>query len=99
MRDVDGARWCGECPSLPSAAPTLLVHDDRGQLFHVAIPTALNGLLPDAELCILPQTGHDPPAAASAPRWDRVSTPSPGGSAVSVGSLVGLFPKPILNDR
>lgn len=41
--------------------PTLIVHGDRDRFFPVAVPTALFALLPDAELCILPQTGHFPP--------------------------------------
>jgi pimeloyl-ACP methyl ester carboxylesterase len=43
------------------ATPTLIVHGDRDHFFPVAIPTTLYGLLPDAELCILPSTGHVPP--------------------------------------
>jgi pimeloyl-ACP methyl ester carboxylesterase len=42
-------------------APTLIVHGDRDWLFPVAVPAGLYGLLPDAELCILPKTGHVPP--------------------------------------
>jgi pimeloyl-ACP methyl ester carboxylesterase len=42
-------------------APTLIVYGDRDWFFSVAVPTALYGLLPDAELCILPGTGHAPP--------------------------------------
>jgi pimeloyl-ACP methyl ester carboxylesterase len=43
------------------AAPTLIIHGDRDFFFPVAIPTGLYGLLPDAELCILPRTDHVPP--------------------------------------
>ncbi len=39
-------------------APTLLVHGDRDFFFPVELPLALYRLLPDAELCVLPQTGH-----------------------------------------
>ena len=46
--------------------PTLIVHGDRDPLFPVAIPTALYGLLPHAELCILPHTGHLPPVERAA---------------------------------
>ncbi len=49
------------------AAPTLIVHGDRDPLFPVAVPTALYGLLSDAELCILPSTGHGPPVER--PDW------------------------------
>ncbi len=49
------------------AAPTLIVHGDRDFFFPVAIPTGLYGLLPDAELCILPRTGHVPPVER--PDW------------------------------
>ena len=49
------------------ATPTLIVHGDRDRHFPVAVPTALYGLLPDAELCILPQTGHLPPVER--PDW------------------------------
>jgi pimeloyl-ACP methyl ester carboxylesterase len=40
---------------------TLIVHGDRDPMFPVAVPTELYRLLPDAELCILPNTGHHPP--------------------------------------
>ena len=43
------------------AAPTLIVHGDRDWFFPVAVPTELYRLLPDAELCLLPNTGHVPP--------------------------------------
>lgn len=49
------------------AAPALVMHGDRDALFPVAIPTALYGLLPDAELCILPRTGHTP--VRERPEW------------------------------
>ncbi len=49
------------------AAPTLIVHGDRDPHFPVAVPVALHGLLPDAELCILPATGHMP--SAERPAW------------------------------
>lgn len=39
-------------------APTLIVHGDRDQFFPVEVPVELYRLLPNAELCILPQTGH-----------------------------------------
>ncbi|MDQ3328909.1 MAG: alpha/beta hydrolase, partial [Chloroflexota bacterium] len=42
-------------------APVLIVNGDRDELFPVEIPTRLYRLLPDAELCVLPQTGHVPP--------------------------------------
>ena len=40
------------------AAPTLIVHGDRDRFFPVAVAAEIYALLPDAELCILPQTGH-----------------------------------------
>ena len=43
-------------------APVLIVHGDRDALFPVDVPTALYRLLPNAELCLLPNTGHAPPA-------------------------------------
>jgi pimeloyl-ACP methyl ester carboxylesterase len=49
------------------AAPTLIVHGDRDRFFPVEVPTALYRLLPDAELCLLPQTGHAPPRER--PAW------------------------------
>ena len=49
------------------AAPTLIVLGDRDPHFPVAVPAALHGLLPDAELCILPATGHMP--SAERPAW------------------------------
>lgn len=45
----------------------LITHGDRDRRFPVAVPTALYDLLPDAELCILPQTGHLPPVER--PDW------------------------------
>jgi len=39
-------------------APTLILHGDRDWLFPVDVPLALYRLIPDAELCVLPQTGH-----------------------------------------
>jgi pimeloyl-ACP methyl ester carboxylesterase len=43
-------------------APVLIVHGDRDTLFPIDVPTELYRLLPDAELCLLPNTGHAPPA-------------------------------------
>jgi len=43
------------------AAPTLILHGDRDRFFPVQVPTELYRLLPDADLCILPMTGHGPP--------------------------------------
>lgn len=51
------------------AAPTLVIHGDRDPLFPVAVPTTLYGLLPDAELCILPRAGHAP--EGDRPEWFR----------------------------
>jgi pimeloyl-ACP methyl ester carboxylesterase len=51
------------------AAPTLILHGDRDHSFPVAVPVALHGLLPDAELCILPHTGHGLPNER--PEWFR----------------------------
>lgn len=48
-------------------APTLIIHGDRDHFFPVAVPTELYRLLPDAELCILPRTGHVPPTER--PEW------------------------------
>jgi pimeloyl-ACP methyl ester carboxylesterase len=42
-------------------APVLIVHGDRDQFFPVEVPATLYGLLPNAELCLLPHTGHGPP--------------------------------------
>ena len=42
-------------------APVLIVHGDRDFLFSVDVPTALYRLLPNAELCLLPNTDHTPP--------------------------------------
>jgi pimeloyl-ACP methyl ester carboxylesterase len=49
------------------AAPTLIMHGDRDPLFPIAVPTALYSLLPYAELCILPRTGHTP--VRERPEW------------------------------
>lgn len=54
------------------AASTLIVHGDRDWQYPVAIPTTLYGLLPDAELCILPTTGHVPPQER--PEWFNAVT-------------------------
>jgi pimeloyl-ACP methyl ester carboxylesterase len=40
--------------------PTLIVHGDRDPSFPIEIPLELYRLLPDAELCLLPRTGHGP---------------------------------------
>jgi pimeloyl-ACP methyl ester carboxylesterase len=40
--------------------PTLIVHGDRDRSFPVEVPLELYRLLPDAELCLLPRTGHGP---------------------------------------
>lgn len=48
-------------------APTLIVHGDRDFFFPPTVPTELYRLLPDAELCIFPNTGHTPPAER--PAW------------------------------
>jgi pimeloyl-ACP methyl ester carboxylesterase len=42
-------------------APTLIVHGDRDRFFPAEVPLELYRLLPDAELCLLPNTGHGPP--------------------------------------
>jgi pimeloyl-ACP methyl ester carboxylesterase len=50
-----------EAEALPGiAAPVLIVHGDRDPLFPVDVPTGLYRLLPNAELCLLPNTGHVP---------------------------------------
>jgi pimeloyl-ACP methyl ester carboxylesterase len=41
--------------------PVLLIHGDRDDLFPVEMPQELYRLLPNAELCILPNTNHVPP--------------------------------------
>ena len=42
-------------------APVLIVHGDSDHLFPVEIPMGLYRLLPDAELCVLPNTDHFAP--------------------------------------
>ena len=54
------------------AAPTLIVHGDRDWFFPVAVPAELYRRLPDAELCILPNTGHAPPVER--PEWFNAIT-------------------------
>lgn len=49
------------------SAPTLIVHGDRDFFFPIEVPGELYRLLPDAELCILPSTGHGPPVER--PEW------------------------------
>jgi pimeloyl-ACP methyl ester carboxylesterase len=48
-------------------APTLIIHGDRDRYFPVEVPVELYRLLPDAELCLLPRTGHGP--AGEHPEW------------------------------
>jgi pimeloyl-ACP methyl ester carboxylesterase len=48
-------------------APTLIVHGDRDHLYPAEIAVELYRLLPDAELCLLPQTGH--PIQDERPAW------------------------------
>lgn len=43
-------------------APVLVVHGDRDHLFAPEVACRLYRLLPHAELCVLPNTGHWPPA-------------------------------------
>jgi pimeloyl-ACP methyl ester carboxylesterase len=47
--------------------PVLIVHGDRDTFFPVDVPTELYRLIPNAELCLLPNTGHAPPAER--PDW------------------------------
>jgi pimeloyl-ACP methyl ester carboxylesterase len=42
-------------------APVLIVHGDRDRFFPVEMPRQLYRLLPHAEFCVLPNTGHTPP--------------------------------------
>ena len=42
-------------------APVLIVHGDRDPFFPVEMPSELYRLLPKAEFCVLPNTGHTPP--------------------------------------
>jgi pimeloyl-ACP methyl ester carboxylesterase len=49
------------------SAPTLIIHGDRDRSFPIEVPGELYRLLPDAELCILPSTGHVPPVER--PEW------------------------------
>ena len=48
-------------------APTLILSGDRDRFFPAAMSLELYGLLPDAELCILPGTGHNVPSQR--PEW------------------------------
>jgi pimeloyl-ACP methyl ester carboxylesterase len=48
-------------------APTLIVHGDRDRFFPAEMPVELYRLLPDAELAILPNTGHGVPGEH--PEW------------------------------
>ena len=41
--------------------PALIVHSDRDPFFPVNIPVDMYRAIPNAELCILPGTGHAPP--------------------------------------
>ena len=48
-------------------APVLIVHGDRDPVFPVEVPMSLYRLLPNAELCVLPNTDHEPPEEC--PDW------------------------------
>ena len=48
-------------------APVLIVHGDRDPFFPVEMPVELYRLLPHAEFCVLPNTGHLPSEAR--PSW------------------------------
>lgn len=53
-------------------APTLIVNGDRDFFFPPEVPGELYRLLPDAELCILPSTGHAP--TMERPAWFNAIT-------------------------
>jgi pimeloyl-ACP methyl ester carboxylesterase len=48
-------------------APVLIIHGDRDPFFPVEMPSELYRLLPNAEFCVLPNTGHLPSEAR--PSW------------------------------
>jgi pimeloyl-ACP methyl ester carboxylesterase len=58
--------WTDDPPELPFApedlraitCPVLVLHGDRDPFFPVDVPTTMYRSLPNAELCILPATGH-----------------------------------------
>jgi pimeloyl-ACP methyl ester carboxylesterase len=52
--------------------PVLLVHGDRDHLFPVEKPMELYRLLPNAELCVLPNTDHFAPEQR--PDWFNAIT-------------------------
>lgn len=47
--------------------PALIIHGDRDRFFPVEMPVELYRLLPHAEICVLPNTGHTPPMER--PSW------------------------------
>ncbi|MFL5680409.1 MAG: alpha/beta fold hydrolase [Chloroflexota bacterium] len=47
--------------------PVLIVQGDRDGFFPVEVPLSLYRLLPNAELCVLPNTNHEPPNER--PEW------------------------------
>ena len=56
-----------ELPFRPSdlsvvARPVLVFHGDRDPFFPVDIPVDMYRAMPNAELCVLPNSGHDSPA-------------------------------------
>ena len=51
-------------------SPVLIIHGDRDELFPVEMPQELYRLLPNAEFCVLPNTGHMPPEEH--PGWFNV---------------------------
>jgi len=71
------------------ATPTLIIHGDRDWFFSVEVPAELYRMLPDARLCILPETGHGLP-------WERPAwfntivldflAPSLGAEVPSIGA-------------
>ena len=46
--------------------PTLIVHGDRDPYFPVRVPLAMYQTIPNAELCIAPNCGHDVPGGSPA---------------------------------
>ena len=51
----DPDELCGIVP------PVLIVHGDRDPYFPIEVPLELYRMLPNAEFCVLPNTGHVPP--------------------------------------
>jgi hypothetical protein len=69
--------------------PTPIVHGDRDRWFPVEVPLELYRLLPDAELCLLPRTGHARRKSARPGSTRTCSTSWRGGADEAAARPIG----------